>query len=292
VLGEPLQLLLKHRLGSVEKAVAHVQQQNLALSFGILLVLGAGIIAVVFSSLRARSLSKLQMDFAAGMSHEIRTPLAVIKSAAYNLQSGVVSDAESILEYAAILQNEAGRLSEMVDQVLLYAETQSGRRKYELEPVSVSDVLNQAIQNVAQNAAQAGQTIVCETQEPLPQAMANASALAQCLHNLFSNAIKYGKKSGEGQIAVSTKFDPASHEIQISVCDDGPGIDKDDRPHLFEPFYRGARVQSNIPGNGLGLHLVKRLMEGQGGTVKFEPRDSSGACFTLHIQAAKSHHES
>ena len=182
----------------------------------------------------------------------------------------------------------------MVDQVLLYTETQSGRRKYEVEPLRVPEILEQAIQNISRQAAEAGCDIVCESREPLPRAMANPSALAQCLQNLFSNAIKYGKKDGKGRIAVSTKLDRSLHEIQISISDDGPGIDKADRAHLFEPFYRGARVQSNVPGNGLGLHLVKRLMEAQEGTVTFDPQlnSSGGACFTLHIRAAKFQNES
>ena len=290
VIGQPLQLLVIHRLGSVAAAVNRVRQQNLALSFGILLVLGGGVIAVVYSSLRARALSKLQMDFAAGVSHELRTPLAVIKSAAYNLQSGVVSDKEGIAEYAAILQGEARRLSDMVDQVLLYAETQSGLRKYDVGPVRVPDVIEQAIHNIGPSVIDAGCEIVREIQSPLPEGTANASALAQCLQNLLNNAIKYGKKDGKGRIAISAKLNPSLRQIQISISDDGPGIDNADRPHLFEPFYRGVHVHSNVPGNGLGLHLVKRLMEAQGGKVTFDPHlnYSGGACFTLHLRAEQS----
>ena len=135
MISQPWQLLVKHRAGSLESAVEQVRKRNLAISFGIILVLGAGLITLVISSQRAHTLGKLQMEFAAGVSHELRTPLAVIRSAAHNLRSGIVHDKEGVEQYAAIVQEEARRLSDMVEEVLLYAETQSGRKKYKLEHV-------------------------------------------------------------------------------------------------------------------------------------------------------------
>src|SRR5207249_4469884 len=131
-IAEPWQLLVKHRAGSLEQAVEQLRKRNLAISFSILLVLGAGLITVVASSQRAHTLGKQQVEFAAGVSHELRTPLAVIRSAAYNLRRGIVQDKEGVEQYAGIVQEEARRLSDMVDQVLLYSETQSGRKKYNL----------------------------------------------------------------------------------------------------------------------------------------------------------------
>src|SRR5207245_7995275 len=103
---------------------------RLAVSCGVLLVLGAGLVTVVISSQRARTLGRLQMEFAAGVSHELRTPLAVIRSAAHNLRRGIVRDKEGVEQYATMVEDEARRLSDMVDQVLLYSETQLGRKKY------------------------------------------------------------------------------------------------------------------------------------------------------------------
>src|SRR5204862_7705270 len=129
-------LLVKHRAGSLERAVEQLRKRNLAISFGVLLVLGAGLITLVISSQRARTLGRLQMEFAAGVSHELRTPLAVIRSAAYNLRRGIVHDKEGVEQYASIVQEEARRLSDMVEEVLLCWEAQSGRQKYKLEPTA------------------------------------------------------------------------------------------------------------------------------------------------------------
>jgi signal transduction histidine kinase len=286
VVSEPWQLVVKHRDGSLEDAVEHLRTRNLAVSFGILLVLGAGLITVVISSQRAHTLGKLQMEFAAGVSHELRTPLAVIRSAAHNLRSGIVRDKEGVEEYAKIVQEEARRLSEMVEEVLLYSETQSGRKKYNLEPVDVNDVLDRAVTNLSPAIDLEKCELTTHIEPDLPLIKADAAALSQCVQNLLSNAFKYGRTGDKAQIEIAARKDDGSSNVQLSVTDHGPGIDSSDQKYLFEPFYRGTNVGSNTPGNGLGLHLVKRIMQAQGGRVTFNPAPHGGATFTLHIPAA------
>jgi len=286
LIGEPWQLVVKHRSGSLEYAVEQVRRRNLAMSFGILLVLGAGLITLVISSQRAHTLGRLQMEFAAGVSHELRTPLAVIRSAAYNLRSGIVRDKEHVEQYASIVQEEARRLSDMVEEVLLYSETQSGRRKYTLEPIDVNEVIERAITNLSPTMDLKQCELTTCIDPDLPPAKADAAALTQCVQNLLSNAFKYGSSGDKTQIDVTAHKDLASSEIRLSVIDHGPGIDGADQRQLFEAFYRGRNVGSNVPGNGLGLHLVKRIMLAQGGRVTFSPAPHGGASFTLHIPAA------
>ena len=286
LLAEPWQLVVKHRAGSLEHAVEQVRMRNLAMAFGILLILGAGLITVVISSQRAHTLGKLQMEFAAGVSHELRTPLAVIRSAAHNLRSGIVRDKEGVEEYAKIVQEEARRLSDMVEEVLLYSETQSGQKKYKLEPVDVNEVIDRAISNLSQTINFQECDLITRIDHDLPPLKADAAALTRCVQNLLSNAFKYGKRGEKAQIEIVAQRDGSGTELQLSVMDHGPGIDDADRKQLFEAFYRGHNVGSNIPGNGLGLHLVKRIMQAQGGRVTFNPAPYGGASFTLHIPVA------
>jgi signal transduction histidine kinase len=286
LISQPWTLLAKHRAGSLERAVDQVRRRDLAASFGILVVLAAGLITVVISSQRAHTLGRLQMEFAAGVSHELRTPLAVIRSAAHNLLSGVVSDKEGIEQYAAIVQEEARRLSDMVEEVLLYSETQSGRKKYKLEAVDINEVIDRAITNISPSIDLAQCEFTTQIDPDLPPVKADTAGLTQCLQNLLNNAVKYGKNGDKVHIEIAGQKDPAAGEVRLSVIDQGPGIDPADQRHLFEPFYRGERVESNIPGNGLGLHLVKRIMQAQGGRVTFSPAPDKGACFTLHIPIA------
>ncbi len=286
IVSEPWQLLVKHRAGSLERAVEQVRVRNLAMAFGILLILSAGLITLVVSSQRAHTLGKLQMEFAAGVSHELRTPLAVIRSAAHNLQSGVVRDKEGVEEYAAIVQEEARRLSDMVEEVLLYSETQSGRKKYNLEPIDINEVIDRAITNLSPAIGLEQCELTTSIDQDLPPVKADAAALTQCVQNLMSNAFKYGRKGGKAQIEIAARKDSTANEVLLSVTDEGPGIDSADQRQLFEAFYRGKNVGSNVPGNGLGLHLVQRIMQAQGGRVTFTPAPHGGASFSLHIPVA------
>jgi signal transduction histidine kinase len=226
------------------------------------------------------------MEFAAGVSHELRTPLAVIRSAAHNLRSGIVRDKEDVEQYATIVGDEARRLSDMVEEVLLYAETQSGRKKYKLEPIDVNEIIDRAISHLSPTIDMDNFQLKTRIEPDLPAVKADAPALVQCVLNLLSNAYKYGTRDGPATIEIAAQASAGSKEVQLSVIDNGPGVDKVDQAHLFEPFYRGVKVGSNTPGNGLGLHLVKRIMQAQGGRVTFNPSPSGGAAFTLHIPLA------
>jgi signal transduction histidine kinase len=281
-------LLVKHPAGSLDTAAADFRRRNLAISFGVLVVLGVGALAIAISGSRAHRLGNLQMQFAAGISHELRTPLAVIQSAAHNLRSGVVRDREDIEEYAALVQTEARRLGDMVDQVLTYTETQSGRKRYDLMPVDVTDIVENAIQNMATVLRESHATVQNQLDPQLPPILADAPALTRCLQNLISNAIKYG--AGDvSPIRIDGAVVSAANgagRVEISVTDRGPGVPEADVRHLFEPFHRGSNADTNTPGNGLGLHLVRRIMTAQNGSVSYSPAEGGGAKFTLSLPIA------
>ena len=279
---------MKHRAGSVETAVREFRRRNLAISFGVLVVLGISAVAIAVSSNRARRLGKLQMEFAAGISHELRTPLAVIHSAAHNLGSGVVKDREDIEEYAAIVKAEARRLTDMVEQVMAYTETQSGRKHYHLAPVDVGDVTAMALHNMSTVLQEGNARVKKEIDENLPPVLADAPALTRCLQNLLSNALKYGRRDEGVEIEVEGRHIPepgSAGEVQLSVIDHGMGVPERDIRHLFEAFHRGSNASTNTPGNGLGLHLVDRIMKAQDGSVTYERVAGGGAKFTLTLKA-------
>ena len=277
------QLIAKHRAGSLDLAVASVRRRNLAVSFGILLILGGSVVMIVISSHRAHTLAQLQMDFVARVSHELRTPLAIIRSAAYNVLSGVVSNEKDVREYARIVGTEGQRLSAMVDQILLFSKMESGHSAYDLQPVDVEEIVEQAIRTMSASIDAATCTIDRHIPPHLPVVKADAVAVTQCLQNLISNAIKYGRRAGIAHIEVEASANAADHTVRISVIDQGLGIDSSDLPQIFEPFYRGKNARSDIPGSGLGLNLVRRLITGQGGRVTVESKVGEGTRFTMHL---------
>ena len=281
------QVAVKHQRGSLEAAVSGLHRRNLMICFGVLVLLALTMTLVVIASQRTRRLAALQMDFVAGVSHELRTPLAVISSAAENIAHGVVSDQQQLARYGSSILKQARQLNQLVEQVLVFAATQQKRGNYHLSAVSISEVIDAAVENTAAMANAAGITIERNIEPGMPAAAADFGALTQCLQNLITNAIKYG---GDGQWigirARAMKGDGAPREIEISVEDRGMGISPQEIKHIFEPFYRSPAVAgSNVHGTGLGLPLARTVIEAMRGrlTVKSEP--GKGSAFTIYLAA-------
>ncbi|MBV9074604.1 MAG: HAMP domain-containing histidine kinase [Acidobacteria bacterium] len=274
-------LLARNRQGSLETAVAQVRTENLAFSFGILVVLAATMGIILLASHRARRLAQLQMNFVAGVSHELRTPITVISSAAENIADGVIENKRQIARYGQVIKNQAGQLKQLVEQILLFATTQHGNTSPPLHPSSVEDAIELALTNMSETIRQEGIQLEKSIQTSLPPLLINVQALAQCLQNLIANAVKYRGESHWLGIAAAL-HDPG--EVMISVSDRGIGIDSADMKHIFEPFYRASEVRdAQIHGTGLGLSVAKSTVENMGGRITVESRRGGGTSFFIHI---------
>ncbi|HEY8460448.1 MAG TPA: HAMP domain-containing sensor histidine kinase, partial [Blastocatellia bacterium] len=174
-------LVAKHNAGSLEAAVAKARRRNLAISFGILLLLGVSVGFIMLSSRRAHRLATQQMEFVAGVSHELRTPLAVICSAAENLADGVIDGRDQIKRYGGLIRDEGRRLTAMVEQVLEFAGAQSGRKSYELRPTELNQVIEAAIAACRMQLAENGFQIEKKIAPHLPSVNADAGALGRAI---------------------------------------------------------------------------------------------------------------
>jgi signal transduction histidine kinase len=279
------QLYAKHHSGSLQSFTNQFRRRNLLISFGVFTILGLGMAFTLISSERVRALGKLQLEFAAGLSHELRTPLAVIRSAAYNLAAGSISGKDDIVRYGNLLQEQGVRLSEMVEQALLFAQTQSKHKQYELRKVEVRAVIQKAIDACRTVIPDSSREIVVQVREGTPPALTDANALGHCVQNLLINALKYGSAGQPITVTAEADTAHASHQLRITVENGGPGIDASDLPHIFEPFFRGRKTEV-VSGNGLGLYLVKRIIESVGGRVMVSSSPAEGTRFTLFIPAA------
>ena len=281
------QLLVKHRAGSLDAAVASVRRRNLGISFGILLLLGASVGFIVLSSRRSQHLATQQMEFVAGVSHELRTPLAVICSAAENLADGVpglIDNRDQIKRYGSLIRDEGRRLTGMVEQVLEFAGAQSGKKTYELRPTELNRVIEDALAACHLQLVEGEFELEKQLPANLPMVKADAPALSRAIQNLLSNAMKYSGESRWIGLKVEALKSERGGEIQIQVSDRGLGIPSSELPHVFEPFYRGKEVvASQIHGNGLGLSLVKHIVEAHGGQSTVESKIGQGSVFTLRL---------
>lgn len=283
--GDSWQLLARHKGGSLESVVAADRRRNLLLSFGVLLVLALSMALIIISTQRARRLARLQMEFVAGVSHELRTPVAVICSAADNLAEGFVGAKDQVKEYGALIRNEGRRLAGMIEQILRFAAGQSRPASYTLGPVPVSAAIARVLADIAALPEAEGFTVEREIEPDLPPVRADAAALAHCLGNLLSNALKYGGEARWARVRAG-KTDDGSR-VRISVEDHGAGIDPADLPHIFEPFYRGKAAQAaQIHGAGLGLSLARDIAEGMGGRLEASSERGRGSIFTLELPVA------
>lgn len=293
--GEQWQLVVQDPAGSVDVGVAQWRRRNLAISFGLLGVL-AGTMVLLFSvARRAERLAKLQMEFVAGVSHELCTPLAVINSAAENIVDGVVEGPAQVQEYGTMIREQGRRLERLVDEVLLFAAGRFGKSGYDLRPTEVAPLLEQTLAVSETMLRDSGFTFEKKIEPELPFVIADAEALSKCVENLISNAMKYAGEERWIRLRAAYSAHGISSEVRISVEDKGMGISAADLPHVFEPFYRGQDArEGQVRGVGLGLYLVKRMMEAMGGGVSVSSKLSHGSTFTLHLpvwEAAQTQHE-
>lgn len=281
-------LLVQHQSGSLEAAVARARRQNLAISFGVLLLLTVSIALLAATSRRAHRLARQQMEFVAGVSHELRTPVAVIRSAAENLSHGVVDSGDRVKRYGQLLETEARRLGEMVERVLQYAGIESGLATGARVPVAPTEIIEGAIESSLTLLGSEDITIERNFIPNPPTVVGDAAALRSAIQNLIANAVKYGGNDRWVGIRVEHGRQRRRPEVWITISDHGGGIPASELPHIFDPFYRGAdAVARQVHGNGLGLSLVRQIVAAHGGRVTVTTRAGAGSSFTIALPSAE-----
>jgi signal transduction histidine kinase len=283
------QLLLKHRAGSLDLAITRARRRNLVISFGILLLLVVSVVIVFISSHRARRLARQRVEFVAGVSHELRTPVAVISMTGSNLAYGRIRDFQKVKQYGELIQAEGRRLAEMIEQILGFAGADANTSSMSRVRVDVSSIIDNALVAMRPQIAEKGFVCLREISQDLPQINVHARSIEHAVQNLLSNAVKYSGESRHIRLkAQLARSRYGAQEIQITVQDFGLGIKSDELPEIFEPFRRGREViEMNIAGTGLGLSLVKQIMETHGGRVSIDSVYRKGSAFTLHLPAIR-----
>lgn len=234
---------------------------------------------------REQQVNALQRQFVAMASHEFRTPLAIIDGAAQRLvrRRGEV-DPHFVADKSQQIRLAVGRMVELMESILSFGKLESGHVEFEPEECSVRDILS----------------ICCERQQELSKAhdisldlgtlprtiVADRSALEQVFTNLLSNAVKYSPRSPK--IEVRGWCDGS--DVRVSIQDYGLGIDPDDLPKMFERYFR-ARTSSGIAGTGIGLNLVKQIVELHGGQVTVDSRKGEGSLFAVSLPIAGPHRQ-
>ena len=279
------QVRVRHRSGSLEAIVTQSRRRNLAISLGVLGLLGASFLLVIAAAQRQQRLARQQMEFVAAVSHELRTPLAVICSAGENLADGVVADGEQVKRYGSLIGTEGRRLGGMVERVLQFAGISSGAHAHARAEVDLARVIADAVNGVVADARDRGVTVTVHPHGALPPITGDADALRSALQNIVGNAVKYSPAGAGVDVTAEVLQDGGA--VRIRVADRGLGIDASDLPHIFKPFYRGRRaVDAQVRGTGVGLSVVLHVVQSHGGDVHLDSRAGEGTTVTVVLPVA------
>ena len=227
-----------------------------------------------------RELARMQDEFISTISHELRTPLGMIKGYVTTLMREDTNwDSETRLEFLEIVDEEADRLRELIDNLLDSSRLETGTLGMTLEPTKLSTIIRDSVSRT--QAVYPNMEVEIDIGDDIPVLQADPTRIAQVMDNLLSNANKYAPGS---PIAVAS--DRRDNVVEIGVQDGGPGIPPEHVPHLFERFYRVPEQTSNVRGTGLGLYICRKIIEAHSGEIGVESQEGSGTriFFTLPIE--------
>ena len=316
--GEAGSALLAVNMHLISPELLYAQQEERATLFRLLIGVSAlASIVGFFTAWRAfrkqMRLAEMKSNFVSSVSHELRAPIASVRLMAEGLERGKISEPAKQQEYFRFITQECRRLSSMIENVLDFARIEQGRKQYEFEPTDVAALVEKTGHLMEPYATQHGVSLRIEKAEctrrkaPMASAPVNVSgaqyvspspwetigseeaqcvinidgpAIQQALVNLIDNAIKHSTSGKE----VIVHWEIRNSQLLLSVTDDGPGIPPAEHEKIFERFYRlGSELRRETPGVGIGLSIVKHVVEAHGGRIIVESAVNEGSCFTMAL---------
>ena len=229
---------------------------------------------------RLLQLDKLKDELVALVSHELRTPLTALRGYVDLIRDGEAGDlTEEQLRVFAIIDRNASRLLNLVDDLLFVAWVEAGGFALEREEFSVAEVVESSMESASSVALGNGVELVHESISD-GTVVGDRSRVSQLLDNLVANAVKFTPGGGK----VTVRSEVREHEVVLEVADTGMGIPEDEQSHLFERFFRSKEANRQaIPGTGLGLSIVKAIVEAHGGWISVKSAEGRGTTFTVAL---------
>jgi two-component system phosphate regulon sensor histidine kinase PhoR len=227
---------------------------------------------------KSEELGRLKTEFISSVSHELRTPMTSLQGISQLLQSGKVGDEARRERLIGLMAGECGRLGRFLHNVLDFGRIEQDAKRYEFRETDLKPLVNE-VAEIARSAT-AGEDLDLEVETPdgPVRIEADADSVRQALLNLVDNAIKYSA----GRKRVTVRLAENAGAVEISVGDRGIGIPAEDGERIFEAFFRSpAAVRHDPKGVGLGLKIVKHIMDAHGGTIGLRSEPGQGSTFTL-----------
>jgi signal transduction histidine kinase len=311
--GEPGQGQVKVTVYLTSPSALFQRQRTRTLWFGALIAASAfaalvGLLAAYRSFRRQLRLSELKSNFVSSVSHELRAPIASVRLMAESLERGKISDAPKQHEYFSFIVQECRRLSSLIENVLDFSRIDQGHKQYDLEPTDIVALAEKTVALMQAYAAERQVNLSLQldglpSSTTKPQPLADGKALQQALINLIDNALKHSPKGEKICVGleVGESANPDSQPgtagqwsnvhtsspksvLMLWVEDHGPGIPPQEHQKIFERFYRlGSELRRETPGVGIGLSIVKHIIEAHGGRVLIRSAVGEGSRFTLEL---------
>jgi two-component system phosphate regulon sensor histidine kinase PhoR len=233
---------------------------------------------------RLKTSENFRREFVGNVSHELKTPIFNIQGYLLTLIEGGMDDPNINKDYLVKANNSVERMIDIIEDLDEITKLESGRLSMKIEKTDIVEVVKEVVDSLEERINKAGVTVKIQNQEKPIWVMADARKITQVLVNLIINAIKYGKPNG----TIRIKFFDMHDNILVEVADDGEGIEAQHLPRLFERFYRTdkGRAREN-GGSGLGLSIVKHIVEAHKQTINVRSTVGVGSTFSFTLKKAK-----
>ena len=282
-----LTLAIKLRGSTIAAIGERFARMSLLTLAALSLVLAGGIALTYRNVTKEMALARLKSDFVSNVSHELRTPLSLIRLYAETLEMGRLTSPEKYQEYYRIIRKESERLTSLINNILDFSRIEAGRKEYDFRETDMSELVHNTLDSYRYQLEQSGFQFE-EKIDDVPPLRVDREAMARSLLNLVNNALKYSQD--RKFIGVNLYRDNGS--VKLEVVDQGIGIPDHEQQKIFEKFYRvGDPLVHNTKGSGLGLSLVRHIVQAHGGQVSVDSRPGQGSKFTIALPVKPAHIE-
>ncbi|MGA9119470.1 MAG: HAMP domain-containing sensor histidine kinase [Bacteroidota bacterium] len=269
---------IRFRGSSAEDLARSRSRQLLAMVIGLDVLLLTGAWLTYRNVRRETELAKLKSDFVSNVSHELRTPLALIRMYAETLEMDRIQNEEKKKEYYATIVSESGRLTRLVNNILNFSRMEAGRMPFTFRPADLNAVVDASLEVWREHLREARVEVEERLDSSLPAIPLDGEAVGEALMNLIDNAVKYGGDRKYLFLATGKE----GERIFLRIGDHGIGIAQKDQQKVFEMFFRTSSAgRDGMRGSGVGLAIVRHIMEAHGGSVTLESTVGKGSTFTL-----------
>lgn len=275
-----LVLATKYHGTSVQALSSHFLKTSYLILAGLSVFMIGGIVLSYRSVSKEVALAKLKSDFVSNVSHELRTPLSLIRLYAETLELGRLSNPEKHQEYYRIIRKESERLTTLINNILDFSKIEAGKKAYDFRETDMAELVRTTLDSYRYQIEQGGFSLEEDIEENLPIINADREAIARSLLNLVNNAVKYScdKKS------LAVKLSRRNGALNMEVIDHGIGIPRAEHGKIFEKFYRVSDpLVHNTKGSGLGLSLVRHVVDAHGGKIWVESAPGQGSKFSIEL---------